>query len=188
MAQARRRVSYIIPSPLEPVPRLQLPPHGVSRLGATGPLLVPYQSDDKAEGSQTPRHPRHRLGVAALALDVSTQLVGRSAPEGILYSGGRDGLIMSWDLGARMKKRKGPDGKNEARRRGRWEVMTGWDDEGLDEETDDAEERLVSDGDVLGDVTARRRPTSLASEIPYERQWETDMSAFQPGTVRSKTR
>jgi WD repeat-containing protein 48 len=95
---------------------------------------------------------------------------------------------MSWDLGARMKKRKGPDGKNDARRRGRWEVMTGWDDEGLDEETDDAEERLVSDGDVLGDVTARRRPTSLASEIPYERQWETDMSAFQPGTVRSKTR
>ncbi|KAF8178063.1 hypothetical protein BJ912DRAFT_670273 [Pholiota molesta] len=182
MAQARRRVSYIIPSPLEPVPRLQLPPHGVSRLGATGPLLVPYQSDDKAEGSQTPRHPRHRLGVAALALDVSTQLVGRTAPEGILYSGGRDGLIMSWDLGARMKKRKGPDGKNEARRRGRWEIMTGWDDEGLDEETDDAEERLVSDGDVLGDVTARRRPTSLASEIPYERQWETDMSAFQPGT------
>lgn len=188
MDNARRRVSYIIPSPLEPVPRLQLPPHGVSRLGATGPLLIPNHAEDKAETSQPPRHPRHRLGVAALALDTSTQLVGRNAPEGILYSGGRDGLIMAWDLGIRMNKRKSPEGANDVMRRGRWEIMTGWSDEALDEETDDAEERLVSDGDVLGDVTSRRRPTSLASEIPHERQWETDLGSFQPGTVRRKTR
>ncbi|KAF9476316.1 WD40 repeat-like protein [Pholiota conissans] len=182
MAHARKRVSYIIPSPVEPIRRLQLPPHGVSRLGATGPLLIPDPSDDKAEASQPPSHPRHRLGVAALALDVSTQLVGRSAPECILYSGGRDGLIMSWDLGIRTKRRKGPEDAKGARRRGQWEFMTGWGDDVLDEETDDADERVVSDGDVLGDVTARRRPTSLASEIPHEQQWETDMSSFQPGT------
>ena len=30
MAPARRRVSYIIPPPADPVPRLQLPPHGAS--------------------------------------------------------------------------------------------------------------------------------------------------------------
>ena len=45
----------------------------------------------------TMNHPRHRLGVASLALDTSTQLVGRAAFEGILYSDGKDGLVMSWD-------------------------------------------------------------------------------------------
>ena len=42
-------------------------------------------------------YPRHRLGVASLALDTSTKLVGRAACEGILYSDGRDGLVKSWD-------------------------------------------------------------------------------------------
>ena len=42
MVQKRGQVSYIIPSPSESIPRLQLPPHGISRLSATGPLLTTF--------------------------------------------------------------------------------------------------------------------------------------------------
>lgn len=187
MVQARRRVSYIIPAPEDPAPRLQLPPHGVSRLGATGPLLIYHGGDDgRQEGSsQRQKHPRHRLGVASLALDVSTQLIGRNAPEGILYSGGRDGLVMSWDLGMPMKRRKISDG-NLQPRRGRWEVLTGWGEDFIEEEAEDGDERPVSDGDILGDVVdtlKKRRQASVMGEIPLERQWETDWSIFKPGVV-----
>ena len=188
MVQARRRVSYIIPAPEDPVPRLQLPPHGVSRLGATGPLLIPYHGsdDERQEGSsRRQKHPRHRLGVASLALDVSTQLIGRNAPEGILYSGGRDGLVMSWDLEMPMKRRKISDGNSQPRR-GRWEVLTGWGEDFIEEEAEEGDERPVSDGDILGDVVdtlKKRRQASLIGEIPEERQWETDWSVFEPGVV-----
>ncbi|KAI0782511.1 hypothetical protein BC629DRAFT_1520018 [Irpex lacteus] len=82
MAPARRRVSYIIPPPSTPVPRLQLPPQGAPRNGATGPLLLPHPSADLSDdlphsSHHTPPPPR----VSCLALDTSTQ---------ILYTGGRD--------------------------------------------------------------------------------------------------
>ena len=181
----RRRVSYIIPSPSESIPRLQLPPHGVSKLGTTGPLLTPF-AGQTGSNSKGPNHPRHRLGVASLALDTSTQLVGRAAPEGILYSGGRDGLVMSWELGIPMKTRKVKTVQPMKVRLGRWEIMTGWGDDFHDDDLED--EERVNDGDVLGDVThslhrRRRRAQSKADEIPYEHQWETDLSVFQPGTV-----
>jgi WD repeat-containing protein 48 len=186
MVQPRRRVSYIIPSPSESVPRLQLPPHGVSRLGATGPLLTPFagQSGSSSKGSN---HPRHRLGVASLALDTSTQLVARAAPEGILYSGGRDGLVMSWELGIPTKRRKVKQGTLKKPGQSRWETMTGWGDDVLEDILEDGDER-VNDGDVLGDVTdnvakRRRRAQSKAGEIPYEQEWEIDISSFPPGTV-----
>jgi len=186
MAQARRRVSYIIPPPSEPPPRLQLPPYGVSRLGATGPLLTTYHGPDEGHAPEDslkePKHPCHRLGVASLALDCSTQLIGRKSPEGILYSGGRDGLIMSWELGIPMAKKKfSPENS----KRGRWEQLTGWADDSIEEEDEDG---VVSDGDVLGEVVMstekRRRAASLAAENPPERRWETDLTAFQPHTVR----
>ena len=109
MSQPRRRVSYIIPPTSNRIPRLRLPPHGRQRLGAVGPLLVPFETQETTPVESTPpwsRHPRHRLGISSLALDTSTQLVGSNAPGGILYSGGRDGLIMAWDLGIPMKRRK----------------------------------------------------------------------------------
>jgi len=186
MVQTRRRVSYIIPSPSESIPRLQLPPHGVSRLGVTGPLLTPFagQSGSISKGI---KHPRHRLGVASLVLDTSTQLVGRDTPGGILYSGGRDGLVMSWELGIPMKRRKVNAGQSIKVNKGRWETMTGWGDDVQDEDLEDGDER-VGDGDVLGDVTGsinrrRRRARSKAGGIPYEYQWETDLSTFQAGSV-----
>jgi hypothetical protein len=54
----------------------------------------------------------------------------------------------------------------------------------FEEDLEDGDER-VRDGDVLGDVTNRRRQRaqSKAGEIPYEREWETDLSTFRAGTV-----
>jgi WD repeat-containing protein 48 len=186
MGQRRRRVSYIIPSPEESIPRLQLPPHGISRLGATGPLLTPFAGQSGSDSKRL-SHPRHRLGVASLALDGSTQLVGRATPEGILYSGGRDGLVMSWDLGLPTRRRKVKAGHSMKAGQARWETMTGWGDDVLDEDLEDGDER-VNDGDVLGDVTdnlhkRRQRARSKAGEIPFELEWELDLSTFRPGTV-----
>ena len=188
MVQKRRRVSYIIPSPSESIPRLQLPPHGISRVGATGPLLTPFAGQSGSESdSKRSNHPRHRLGVASLTLDISTQLAGRAAPEGILYSGGRDGLVMSWDLGLPTKRRKVKAGHLMKIGQDRWGAMTGWEDDILDEYLDDGDER-VNDGDVLGDVTdnlhrRRLRARSKAGEIPFELEWELDLSTFRAGTV-----
>ncbi|KNZ76218.1 WD repeat-containing protein 48 [Termitomyces sp. J132] len=180
MVQQKRRVSYVIPSPAEPVPRLRLPPHGTSRLGSTGPLLIPLRKSTETELPKSNKHPRHRLGISSLALDTSTQLTGRAAPEGILYSAGRDGLVISWDLGIPMKKRKATKDDNSKRRD--WEAMTGWAD---DEEIDDS---VQNDGDVLGDVTInpRRRQRVNSQVIPYEKQWETDLAAYnKPGKSSS---
>ena len=180
-------MSYIIPSPSESIPRLQLPPHGIPRLGATGPLLTPFAGQSGSDSKGLINHPRHRLGVASLALDSSTQLVGRAAPEGILYSGGRDGLVMSWELGLPTRRRKVTIGQSMKVGQGRWETMTGWGDDVLDDDLEDGDER-VNDGDILGDVTdnlhrRRQRARSKAGEIPFEREWEIDLSTFREGTV-----
>lgn len=169
----------MIPPPVESVPRLQLPPHGTSRLGSTGPLLIPLRKATEAEPHKLTKHPRHRLGISSLALDTSTQLAGRAAPEGILYSAGRDGLVISWDLGISMKKRKVPH--NSSLRWRDWEAMTGWADK------DELDDLVQSDGDILGDVTIyhRRRQKINSQVIPYEKQWETELAAYKPGKVIS---
>ncbi|KAJ7591000.1 hypothetical protein C8J56DRAFT_1003600 [Mycena floridula] len=186
----RRRVSYIIPGPTEPIPRLRFPPHGTSRLGLTGPLLIPVDGGSQGNNGPEPpsretRYPRHRLGVSSLALDTSTQLNGRAAPEGILYSGGRDGLVNSWDLGIPMKPRQPVQHDGIPLLGGRWETMTGWGDNQLDDDFDDLDDRPTSDGDVLGEVTPgfdrRKRKTSKQSYIPQEQRWETDLELFKPG-------
>jgi len=194
MVQKRRRVSYVIPSPAD-VPRLlQLPSRGISRLGSVGPLLIPaegHTADEVQDTQNQDRNPCHRLGVSSLALDTSTQLAGRGAPEGILYSGGRDGMIMSWDLGVPMKKREAREDSKPGLRRayGTWEIMTGWADEGMDEEGVDGDDLRQSDGDILGDVTSssRKRQKAKPNTIPYEKQWETDVAAFKPGKVMFST-
>ncbi|KAJ7224291.1 hypothetical protein GGX14DRAFT_424983, partial [Mycena pura] len=178
MAPAKRRVSYIIPPPTDPVIHLDLPKLSADRVGRVGPLLCrsSNQPSQDQDHSAHIRHPRHRLGVAALALDTSTHLAGRPAPEGILYTGGRDGLVLSWDLGLSLRRRTVSDS---IRRRGRWEALTGWADDAIDEEAEEADDRPTSDGDILGDVTAsRRRVASSAHELPYEDQWELDSGAI----------
>ena len=74
----RRRVSYVIPPPTEPVPRLQLPPihTPASAPRSSAPLLLPAPAHPalppKQRAPAHAQHPRHRLGVACLALDAAT--------------------------------------------------------------------------------------------------------------------
>ena len=62
--------------------------------------------------------------------------MGRASPEGILYTGGRDGMAISWDLGVPMKRRAQRYGYT-GRSLRRWEVMTNWADDIIEEEEED---------------------------------------------------
>ncbi|KAI9438924.1 WD40 repeat-like protein [Lactarius indigo] len=185
----RRRVSYVIPfpPPTSPVPRLSLPPLGFDRHGSINPILIPnlIQHPQIDLPSHERNIPRHRLGVSSLALDTTTQLVGRPSPEGILYTGGRDGLVIAWDLNISMRQRTRK--RDVTRRRStRWELITGWGDDVVDDVLDEDKD-LRSDGDILGEVkgSSRRRGLSTAAAspgfIPFEHQWEGDIDAFRPG-------
>ncbi len=190
----RRRVSYAVPFPpsATPVPRLWLPPLGYDRQGSVNPVLI-SNSAQHPEPTLHPQHenePRHRLGVSALALDTTTQLVHRPSPEGILYTAARDGLVIAWDLNIPMRKRdfNGYVTRNSS---SRWELLTGWVDPVVDDAPDEDHE-LRSDGDIIGDVrgSSRRRRLSGAEgisgpgSIPFEHQWEPDADVFRPGQVR----
>lgn len=181
MSPPRRRISYVISPSADPVPRLKLPPIGVSRHGSPQPLIIPSQLPPECPDDQSVHdpHPRHRLGVMALALDSTTQLEQRAAPEGILYTGSRDGQVISWDLGLPYRKRHAqPHGHPN-----RWERLTSMVDETWDDDAEEEEEER-RDGDVLGDVKesgARRWKDrrNKGGEMPYEHQWELDMDAHE---------
>ena len=170
-----RRVSYVIPPPAQSVPRLVLPRLGADRHGSTTPLFIAASSAEKSADLSTPPpsnvefgvhlHPKHRLGVTSFALDTSTRLSGKLTPEGILYSGGRDGQILAHELGIGLKQRSKPygfgaDGKASVRS---WETITGWGD--LDESIE--EEQLPGNETV----------------IPYENSWEIDSTVKEPSLV-----
>ncbi|KAF8493727.1 WD40 repeat-like protein [Russula emetica] len=185
----RRRVSYGIPFPPSavPVPRLWLPPLGYDRQGSVNPIVIPNSAQHSEPTLHPPseNEPRHRLGVSALALDTTTQLVGRLSPEGILYTGARDGLVIAWDLNIPMRERVYNDHVTR-HSSSRWELLTGWVDPVVDDVPSEDQE-LRSDGDILGDVrgSSRRRRMSGAAAtsgcVPFEHQWEPDVDAFRPG-------
>ncbi|EIW67604.1 hypothetical protein TREMEDRAFT_64196 [Tremella mesenterica DSM 1558] len=187
MAVTARRVSYILPSPSEPPPLLSLPPIGEPRKGRTAPLLRPkdassattptFQSRNPFLTPSQSSHPRHCLGVTALALDTSTLLANHTSPQGILYTGGRDGLVASWELGIHHKRRKGgrydlPPGGN----RVKWEKIGDsaelWVGDAEEDEFEDSEEEASSEDEELeGWVGVNGKK---AREVPYEERWEVD--------------
>jgi len=171
---APRRVSYAIPPPSEPVQHLILPSLGAPRNGRASPLVVPanppaWSQSPLAGVNPAQQHPRHRLGVASLALDAATQLLGRDSPEGLLYTGGRDGLVISWELGAHMRKRslEAENGHGPGKPK-RWDAITGWADE---DESD--EESPILDGDVLGQ-TNRGTAKLQSDHLAWEDEWQVD--------------
>jgi len=211
MANVPRRVSYILPSPSEPPPLLSLPPLGERRRGQTSPNLVPKEANAGSFASRNPfasplppepkqsSHPRHCLGISSLALDTSTLLANTSSPRGILYTGGRDGLVASWELGVPHKRRRG----------GRYEVLPGrggrtkWERIGdgaemwadVDDEEEEEEEEGYSsdeeldgegwvgvDGDRVADGMRRRRAGK--GEVHYEDRWEIDHEELAKRKVR----
>ncbi|WWD05216.1 hypothetical protein V865_003289 [Kwoniella europaea PYCC6329] len=189
-----RRVSYILPSPDQPPPLLSLPPLGQQRQGHPSPFFIPKTDGSGAStpgsalGSRNPfltaqtsltekpSHPRHCLGITSLALDTSTLLSESDSPGGILYTGGRDGLVASWELNVPHKKRRG----------GRYEILPGrgqkvkwerigdgaefFDDE---ESEDDENDRLSSEDEGDGWVGVSQNQKNKG-EIPYEDRWEID--------------
>ena len=164
----------MIPSPAQTVPRLVLPRLGADRHGSTTPLLISASpQSDPAKSVTGPdqqyTHPRHRLGISSFALDTSTRLSGKTSPEGIIYSGGRDGQVLAHELGVALKHRSKPYGVNPDRKAvGKsWEAITGWkESDGYGEDEQDASSSL---------------------EIPYENAWELDSSAGEPTMVDTVT-
>ncbi|KAK4684516.1 WD repeat-containing protein 48, partial [Tremellales sp. Uapishka_1] len=202
MANTARRVSYILPSPTEPPPLLSLPPLGQPRNGQTNPLLQ-TKPDPRGFASKNPfaaapvlepPHPRHCLGVTSLAVDTSTVLANADSPGGILYTGGRDGLVASWELGISHRKRTGA--RYEGGKKVQWErIGDGAEmyDEDDDEDDLEDEESWSSEEEDLGDSwiglstngKGRRRPAK--GEVPYEDQWEVDkedLAVHQPPPTR----
>lgn len=85
-------------------------PDASARINRTFPLYTHLETfDNGMESSATTLdkddHPKHSLGVTTLALDTSTQLSGKAGPEGILYTSGKDGLVASWQLGLKTRRR-----------------------------------------------------------------------------------
>lgn len=208
MTQTSRRVSYILSSPSEPPPFLSLPPLGQTRKGRTAPLLVqkeqtpngtsafqsrnPFLDPPATPPPGTASHPRHCLGVSALALDTSTLLANTSAPGGILYTGGRDGLVASWELGIPHKKRKG--GRYDLaplKQRVKWERIGDsaeiWDDE--DDEANDFEEDAPEDEPSSSDEEMAEGWIGVNGkklrEVPYEDRWEVDKAELAKSNVRT---
>ena len=80
---------------------------GASKRSLGNPI---QQSRSSRPARPTQWHPEHTLGVSALALDTSTVIDSSTSgsghrPAGILYSGGRDGLVASWELGLPLQHR-----------------------------------------------------------------------------------
>jgi WD repeat-containing protein 48 len=141
--------------------------------------------------SRTPSssHPQHRLGVSCLALDTSTVLHGADSPGGILYTGGRDGLVASWELHVPHSKRRGrcyrPVPNHGTGQRVRWERIGdgGADWDGDDDDNDDQgsvwstssdEDDFYSPApvDTNGSGGKQRR------QVAFENRWEVDKDAI----------
>ena len=223
-----RRVSYILPSPSTPPPLLDLPALGERRRGHTAPCLIPKQSHasngdntpspngvngfgsrnpfaDTPNGdhvhAQAPDHPRHCLGITSLALDTSTVLSDSQAPGGILYSGGRDGLVASWELNIPHRRRRGGRYEHIAGRGGkvRWERVGDGaemfdedeeEEESYHESEDDWEsedEEIPAEGwhgvDTERVAEGLRRRRAGRGEVPYEDRWEVDTEAIAQSPV-----
>lgn len=219
-APVHRRISYVVPAPSEPRTKLVLPPLDTPRRGRTVPLVIPDTSSSFSPGNRSrsstatangsrailssrnvatttaaSSQPTHRLGVSAMAIDLSTHIAGKSSPEGILYSAGRDGLVIAWELGAPTKPRRRPVRQSPAtrhrHRKGDWKAMTGWDDDQdlSDEESNGSDDGSVPDFDeeptldrIYASTPQRSTTpsrTPLDKSIPYEQRWQVDEDRSQ---------
>lgn len=213
-----RKVSYVLPPPSSLPPTLSLPPAGISRRGQTGPLYslrAPPPSDSSLSNGSSSKigrfaqeqggHPRHRLAVQALALDLSTALSsgssgknreGETDPGGILYTGGRDGLVCAWELDLPTKRRKRRYGRSSVEEEPYDSESSGSDEEVLQRsrretsdplDLDDLGTRTVSVSSrrkLRADAVGGRRNNSRDARrgvkveeqepIPLEEKWEVD--------------
>lgn len=204
----KRRVSYIIPPPEYELPTLDLPGLGATPGGdaRSYPYITPKAGVTNGTSQQfasrnpfaspspvqeldlSSRHPRHRLGISALALDTSTVLSGACSPGGILYTGGRDGLVASWETHVPHTKRRGrryrPVPGRGTGGRVRWERLgdggADWeDDDGDDQGGDDSSSEEEDTPDGSG-IPRKKR------ELTYEDRWEVDHAAITRQVSQSR--
>ena len=215
MATVSRRVSYILSPPSEPPPLLSLPSLGERRRGHTSPNFIatnpngdsfqsrnPFATPPPPEASQS-SHPRHCLGVSSLALDCSTLLANTNAPGGILYTGGRDGLVASWELGITHKRRRGAKYEALPSRGSRtnWQRIGDgaemWADENTeDDELEDENEGYSSDEELGGEgwvgvdvnrvADGMRRRKAGRGEVAYEDRWDINRDELSTIQVCSR--
>ncbi|WVO18624.1 hypothetical protein L204_106343 [Cryptococcus depauperatus] len=202
-----RRISYILPnpSPDEPPPLLALPELGCSKRGHPRPFLIPKLGIGPPTanlGSRNPfntpnrnkqHDPKHCLGVNALALDTTTILEGENSPRGILYTGGRDGLVASWDLNIPHTHRSGPrysmPDQGSQHKSVKWERIGDSSDFFLGDEDDDK-----TSGNSKGSVADNGTEegwvdTKKSMEVPFEDRYEIDRVALaQEGTSKTMFR
>ncbi|KAL9936561.1 hypothetical protein V8E36_004629 [Tilletia maclaganii] len=216
-----RRVSYVLPTPgcttsrapQRPLKVFALPPApaaGEHRPSAN-PLLVasPHHSADDVQLNQwsgDERHPRHSLAVTSLAIDTTTRIKhgqhsrsdGQSLkPEGILYTGGRDGLICSWELGLPLRQAK----PRPRKKRRKANFLRPHDDDVEEEDEEDDAESAAGDHDeeinrVIqlefdreagrphGRASAPVRQHSASAE---ETAWEVDHAALPQASKKRHT-
>lgn len=117
-----QRISYVLPNVERPPRYFALPTLSQASEGPayvrSGPLLLPHPEDEallsgtRSLNSPSTSHPLHSLPICSLAIDTSTivqngdRSASSNAPEGILYAGGRDGMISAWGLALPMRKRR----------------------------------------------------------------------------------
>ena len=204
VAPRKKRVTYVLPYPTTDPPALALPSieQSSKRRLDPRPLLLPSSSalpTSTVNRSPEDQHPRHCLGISALALDLSTAVAPHDYsassekqinPAGILYSAGRDGLIASWELGLPTRKRKRAIGSTAAARRARAlrYVDLGIDAD-LDSDYDSNGSSAGSSSDELPNTSASPRGARAGAHvnghgspivgIPYEDRYEVDADALQ---------
>ncbi|BEJ10673.1 hypothetical protein CspHIS471_0100950 [Cutaneotrichosporon sp. HIS471] len=195
----KRRVSYIIPAPGYVPDILELPGFGAApggdarsfpyirpKGGASNGAAQfasrnPFANPPSLQLPQETRHPQHRLGISALALDTSTVVSGTNAPGGILYTGGRDGLVASWETHVPHTRRRGrryrPVPGRGTGGRVRWERLgdggPDWEDD--DGDDDGGDDSSSEDDEGTPDVTGGPRKRK---DLAYEDRWEVDHAAM----------
>jgi hypothetical protein len=183
MTNSTRRISYVVPFPPTPPPWLQLPSSTHPRNGSPYPLLFPSDHpplSSHASIDPPSAHPQHSLGVPAMALDTSTQLAAQDGPQGILYTGGRDGLLAGWELGMRLRRRTALEG-HEGAGKADW---VRWNELGVDGLNDGADDEPTagSGSGAPTPPTPSDRRTSDGEKLPFEDRWEVDK--YAEGEVR----
>ncbi|GAA5850251.1 hypothetical protein JCM8547_001061 [Rhodosporidiobolus lusitaniae] len=204
-----RRVSYVIPPPSAPPPLLNLPSLAIPQRGQSSPLYSFTGSTAENLNHKyavQEAHPRHRLAVQALALDLSTPISHDgeldSTPGGILYTGGRDGLLCSWELGLPTKRRRRrygerePEDENasadESADTSEDEEKTGRDELVAQLELGDLNARTLSGGGKVPRIRAPKRRESSSSAatatradsdqdgtLSVQERWEVDDDALK---------
>jgi WD repeat-containing protein 48 len=218
----KKRLSYSLLAPEGPLVRLDVPPPGYARHFDPRPLLFSSSTGTRVQGTASPgqqrvgsgqaSHPKHCLGVSALALDLTTVVLpvddpaqdlrddsaDSRTPTGILYSAGRDGLMAAWDLGLPTMRRRQRAGMSLQLRQARHERMAELgafqDDDsfGFEDGLSSDEQSVASDTDSINTGSrhdhrprrpSRTRKHKSAEEIPYEEKWQIDHSRLDDPKV-----